>query len=177
MLMRLHHGVLGLAALGMLAMVTGCGGATPSPDGGAIVNGNGPPTGPHSMAPVVVTLSQGQVNSQTGETDVLATIDVHEPISYPVSLVATAPRSGQLTAGVAEEQLTLDHAGQITRSFRVRTPGPLSIDDPFRLVVRGQSPNGAVGFVADRQFPPRPEASPVQPNGPRPPGGRPPGPH
>ena len=166
-----RHAAAGMVVASLLAL--GCGPAQP-PQNGSSMN-NGPPTGPHSNAPVVVTLAQGAANAQTGETDIIATIDVNEPISYPVSLAATAPRAGQLTSGQAQEAMTLDHPGRLTRTYRVK--GPLSVDDPFHILVRGSAPNGSAGFSADRQFPPRPELIVPDSNGPRPPGGRPPGAH
>ena len=134
-----------------------------------------PPPGPTDpgtfAAPAVLTLTGQMLPS--GETEVVATIDVNGPIPYPVTLTATPPRSAQLTMGQPQEQLSLGQAGRLQRVFHLRSAGPLSPDDPLKVTLMGQS--GGSGFRADKAFPPRASTpQPTGPTAPRPPGGRPP---
>ena len=147
---------------------------TPPPNTGGPNNYPPPPPrgGAESQAPVVVTLQQGNVNAQTGETDVVATIDVSQPIGYPVTVTVTPPPGGQLTGGVPQETLQLPQPGRLQRVYRVRSSQPLGPQNAFHLVLHGEA-NG-MGVHADRWLPPPAEVHVGPTQGPMPPGGRPP---
>ena len=149
------------------------GGCAPSQDP-SLQPGAPSPGGPEMQAPLVVSLSQVGTNPATNETDIAVAIDVPRPLSYPVTMTVYPPPGGQLVTGLPQEVLTLAQAGRLTRTYRVRSAGPLTPDAALRVVVDGQSADHGAGLHADRQFPPRPEMV-VPHNGVAPPGGRPPG--
>jgi hypothetical protein len=149
---------------------------SPPPNNGGPNNYPPPPPrgGAESQAPVVVTLQQGNVNPQTGETDVLAFFDVSQPIGYPVTVTVTPPPGGQLTSGLPQETLQLSQPGRLQRVYRVRSAQPLGPQNAVHLVLHGDG--AGVGVHADRWLPPPAEMRVAPPSGPTPPGGRPPTP-
>jgi hypothetical protein len=127
-------------------------------------------------APLHITVQAGNQGPGPGEVDMIVTIDVNDPQNYPLTLMATAPSSGQLLAGNPQEQMLLNQRGRVSRTYKIRTTTPLHYNDPFQVVLRGQNQNNSAGLIAKGAFPPPPEVTVPSGNGPRPTGGRPPGP-
>jgi hypothetical protein len=124
-------------------------------------------------APVVLTLTSSGQDAATGETSLLAVIEVNAPPAFPLTLSVSLPPGGQLTGGLPQETLASLQAGQIQRSFRVR--GALTPQAPLKVALHGAAADKSSGLSAERAYP-APASAPVRTVGPQPPGGRPPGP-
>ena len=180
--MKIQHIAMsvGLASVSLLALSIGtrAGAASPvAPEAAPVpvVRVEPKKFGEHMMiAPVFVTLTKGATDAG-GETEMLVHIQANDVVRYPVSIeVTTPPRDGILTAGLRTEALDLSTGGNVDRSFKVKTPSGFDLSNAFKVVVKGG--NAALGFYAEKQYPPPPELTVPPRQGPTPPSGRPPAP-
>jgi hypothetical protein len=113
------------------------------------------------------------------ESNGLTTINIHmnvpNAIQYPVKMTVALPKTMKVVDGVTEADLDLKTAGRFTKTLVIKTDKPLSLENPIKVLIAGQSPNGAVGFRAEKQLPAKPELIVPRYSGPTaPPQGRPP---
>lgn len=128
------------------------------------------------QAPLVVRFDEAPTQLASGETSLTVHIDVRTPLTFPVSLRASLPRGAVLTDGQLDEALDVTQAGTLHRTFRFRAADEMNEKNPFRVVVHGEAPDRSMGLHADRTFPAQSVVAVPPFAGPRPPGGRPPGP-
>ncbi|MCS6898695.1 MAG: hypothetical protein RMJ98_03150 [Myxococcales bacterium] len=157
----------------LAASLTACSHSSPSsPPSAPSVSASTAAPGDHERAsfPVIVTLEQ-VATGDGQDTEFQLTLDVNQPLAYPLLITATVPPGVQLTGGSPEESVPIPQPGKLLRRFR--TKGPLTEQAPFRIVVHGEASDHSSGIHADQQFP-RAVETPRRPLGPPPPGGRPP---
>lgn len=163
--------VVGLGAFALLGRPSRADSAPPAPKASLA------PSLEHSIqAPLVVQYDDQPTQLATGETELTVHLNVRSPLRFPVSFKASLPRGATLTSGELEETLTLTEVGVVHRTFRFRATDEMSGANPFRVVVHGEAPDRSMGLHADRTFPAQTTATVPAFAGPRPPGGRPPGP-
>ena len=181
--MKIQHIAMsaGLVAVSFLALSVGTrAGAAPSSQAAVAQAAETPidrvepkKFGEHMMiAPVFVTLVKGATDA-SGETEMQVHIQANDVVRYPVTIEVTTPaRDGVLTRGLRTEPLDLSSGASLDRSFTVKAPSGFDATNAFKVVVKGG--NNALGFYAEKQYPPPPELKVPARQGPTPPTGRPP---
>ena len=164
------------AGLGLL-VASGCAKGTTDAPATQPQPGMGAQTDEHrQIAPLVVKLVAVSQNASTGETELRADFEVREALPYPVSVTIVPPPGGLLLAGMASESMNVGGAGRFSKTYKIRTQGPLTSQAPVKLIVDGSMPDKSAGLHAEPQFPAVAESFVPPRQGPPVPGGRPPAP-